>query len=276
MSIDECVPGTGHLAVEVVAGQSAITSVRAASPLKILTPRLRGPSVWACLSSLGGGLVAGDHVSLTLNLGEGARCFLSTQASTKVYRNPNFRPCNHTLHARLRRGSLLAFNPDPVQAFAGSSYQQEQVFELAPESGLVLVDWLCAGRTARGERWAFRRFQSRNEIVLGESRVLVDSLLLDPADGPLEAACRMGRFNCLALVVVIGGLVRAAAAGLLEEIARQPIPRRAPLVCSASPIIEGALMRLAGESVEALGNELRRLLAFVPSFLKEDPWLRKW
>ena len=276
MSDDEPIAGAGHLGIEVVSGQSAVTSLWAASPLKILTPRARGPSVWACLSTLGGGLVAGDEIAVTLNLSEQARCLLSTQASTKVYRNPNCRPCSHRLRAQLGSGSLLAFLPDPVQAFTGSRYRQQQEFSLAAESGLVLVDWLCSGRIARGERWAFLRFQSRNEISLGGSRVLVDSLLLDPADAGRGDCQRMGRFNCLALVVVIGEPLRAASAGLLEEIASLPLPRRAPLVCSASPIAHGALIRLAGESVEAVRREIHRLLAFLPQFLHDDPWSRKW
>jgi urease accessory protein len=276
MSIDDCTPGAGRLTVEWVAGASAVTSVRAASPLKILTPRPRGPSVWASLGTLGGGLVAGDNVAVSLKLGEGTRCFVTTQASTKIYRNPPARPCSHFLRAEVGPGALLALSPDPVQAFAESSYQQTQEFVLAPESGLVFVDWLCAGRTARGERWAFRRYHSRNEIHVGQSRVLLDSLLLEPTGSPLAAAYRLGRFNCLALVVVMGGLLRSASASLVEDIGRRPVPRRAPLLVSASAVAEGALIRLAGESVEDLAAEIQRLLAFVPSLLQEDPWSRKW
>jgi urease accessory protein len=276
MNPEHCAAGCGHVGIEVVCGQSTATSVWAASPLKILIPRARGSSVWACLSSFGGGLVAGDELALTLKVGEQARCFLTTQASTKVYRNPSGKPCSHQLRAQLGRGSLLALIPDPVQAFPGSRYRQQQTFSLGPESGLVLVDWLCSGRAARGERWAFRTFQSRNEILLGETRVLLDSLLLDRAQGPLENCYRMGRFNCLALVVIIGEPFWAAAARALEEIAATPLPRHARLVVSASPIAQGALIRLAGESGEEVAWEIRRRLAFLSDFLGDDPWRRKY
>ena len=268
--------GTGHLGVELVSGQSAVTSLRAVSPLKILVSRPRGPTVWAFLASLGGGLVAGDEIKLTLTLGDHARCFLGTQASMKVYRNPTSRPCSHYMRARLGRASLLAFAPDPTQAFTGSRYQQRQEFHLHPESALVLVDWLCSGRAACGERWAFNSFQSRNEVFLGDSRVLLDSVLMDPADGPLDSAYRMGRFNCLALVLVFGDSLRAVSKHILEQIAGLPIRRRASLVCSANPIAHGVLVRIAGEDVEAVGREIRRLLAFLRDMLHDDPWSRKW
>jgi len=276
MSPDNCPMGCGHLAIESVGGQSAATSVWAASPLKILVPRARGASVWACLSSFGGGLVAGDEVQITVTQGEQTRCFLTTQASTKIYRNPSGRPCSHRLDARISSGALLVLLPDPVQAFKGASYRQQQTFWLAPQSGLVLVDWLCSGRAARGERWAFHRFESRNEIFLGEKRLLIDFLLLDPAQGALEGSYRMGRFNCLALTVVVGDSLRAAAAELLNDLATVPVVQKARLAISVSPIADGVLLRLVGENPEEVALEIRRRLAFLASFLHEDPWCRKF
>ena len=63
---------------------------------------------------------------------------------------------------------------------------------------------------------------------MGGSRRLLDSLLLDPTDGPLDGAHRMGRFNCLALVAVVGPPLQEASQGLLEEIAHAPVLLRAP------------------------------------------------
>lgn len=276
MSPQNCPMGCGHLGIEYVRGQSAATSVWASSPLKILVPRSRGRSVWACLSSFGGGLVAGDEVQITLSQGEQTRCFLTTQAATKVYRNPSGRPCGHQLEAHLGHGAFLALMPDPVQAFKAASYCQRQRFWLAPQSGLVLVDWLSSGRAACGERWAFDRFESRNEIFLTETRVLIDSLLLDPAEGALEGTYRMGRFNCLALVVAIGEPVRGAAADMLAQAANVPAPQKAGLAISASPITDGVLLRLAGENPQEVAWEIRRRLAFASSLLGGDPWCRKF
>jgi urease accessory protein len=260
----------------MVAGQSAVTSAWGSNPLKLLTPRPRGGSVWAYLSSFGAGLVAGDQTRLDLALGTDARCFLGTQASAKVYRNPHQRPCGHHTQATLNRGSLLVFAPDPVQAFAGSSYEQYQAFHLQSGASLVLVDWLSSGRSACGERWAFRRFRSRNEVFIGDERLLFESLLLDPADGPLASSHRLARFNCIALVLLAGESVHEGSERLLADVAAQPVSRCAPLVSSASPMREGALLRLAGESVEQVGHEIARHLVFLRGLLGDDPWARKW
>jgi hypothetical protein len=48
------------------------------------------------------------------------------------------------------------------------------------------------------------------------------------------------------------------------------------LVISASPIRHGALLRIAGENMEAVGAEIQRRLAFLKLVLLDDPWSRKW
>jgi urease accessory protein len=269
-------PAKARLEVDVVAGRSTATTACASNPMKLLVPRPRGGSVWACVGSFGGGFVAGDETSLDVRLGAQARCFLTTQASTKIYRNPHLRPCGHALHAELEAGSLLVLAPDPIQSFAGSTYDQRQDFFLQPGATLVLLDWFCSGRAARRERWSFTRLQSRNEVFLGQERLLLDSLLLDQAHGPLESPDRMGRFNCLALLVVTGPMAAAAAARMLAEVEALPVTRRAGLIVSASPIRQGAVVRIAGERGEEVSREVRRRLAFVAELLGDDPWARKW
>jgi urease accessory protein len=269
-------PGRGGLEIDIVSGRSAVVSAWASNPLKLLIPRSRGPSVWAYLSSFGGGFVAGDETSLNVRLGAGAQAFVTTQASTKIYRNPNLRPCGHQLLADLEKDSLLVLAPEPVQAFAGSIYTQRQTFRLQPGAGLILVDWFCSGRTACGERWAFTRLQSSNELFVDGERMLVDSILLDPVDGPLESAHRLGRFNCLAVIVVIGSALAERAACLLADATAQPVTRHASLIVTASSLNEGVLLRIAGENVEDVAREIHQRLAFISEILEDDPWSRKW
>ncbi len=290
--------GHAHLQCERIAGKTAVTSSFATSPLKLLTPRSRGESVWTYLSSFGGGMVAGDETRLDLHAGPGTRCFVGTQASTKIYRNPSQRPCSHRVHAVAAEDSLLVLAPDPVQSFADSSFSQRQEIFLHPTAGLMLLDWCCSGRVARGERWAFNSYSSRIEVFETSSsaqdgqhaaptrnpkletphsrRFFLDSLLLDPADGALDAPMRLGRFNCLALLLLLGPPLATAAQQLLATLAERPVVRRAPLVVAASPLRDGALLRIAGERFEDVARELHTHLAFLPAHLGDDPFARKW
>lgn len=268
--------GRAQLTVESISGQSAVTSAFARTPLKLLTPRSRGQSVWAYTSSFGGGFVAGDETRLNLHIGKSARCFLGTQASTKIYRNPHALACGHVTQAMVEENALLVFAPDPVQPFADSSYTQRQTFQLGVSAGLVLVDWFTSGRAARGERWAFNHFQSRNDVFLSGERIFMDSVLLDSAAEPVTSPHRTGRFNCFALLLLVGEPLQTAATSLLESISANPVQRTAPLVASASLVRSGAILRVAGESVEQVGHELHHHLQFASALLGDDPWARKW
>jgi urease accessory protein len=268
--------GCARLEVEMVFGESTATTAWASNPLNLLTPCSRGKSVWAVTSSFGGGLVAGDQTRLAARIGPGTRCFLGTQASTKIYRNPARLPCSHTTEAVVESAGLLIFAPDPVQAFADSTYNQRQTFRLEPGAGLVLLDWFTSGRVARGERWDFADFRNRNEVFVENDRVFVDSITLNSDDESLSSAHRTGRFNCFATLVFIGPLLQAQSAALLAEISTQPIARRESLVCSASAVPAGTVLRIAGQSMEAVGLKLHRHLKPLAALLGDDPWERKW
>ncbi|HWD19779.1 MAG TPA: urease accessory protein UreD [Verrucomicrobiae bacterium] len=268
-------PGSAGVNVRLVAGKSAITRLWCSNPVKILTPRPRGPSVWAYLSSFGGGFVAGDETRLEVEIGPRARCFITTQASTKVYRNPDSRPCGHCLDARVGEGALLVLAPDPVQSFAGSTYRQTQNFHLAPASGLILLDWFSSGRAACGERWGFHRLSSRNDIFIGGERVILDAMLLDHAHGPLGSQHRLGRFNTVALMVLAGELLHGEIKTTLDRVAAQPAARRSRLIFSASPVREGLVLRVAGESQEEVAHYVYDTLRFAGAWLGDDPWARK-
>jgi len=268
--------GHAYLGVEMVSGQSAVTSTWAASPIKILVPQSRGTSAWAFTSSFGGGLVAGDQTQLEIKVGKGASCFVGTQASTKIYRNPSRHPCSHVTRALLAPGSLLVFAPDPVQAFTDSTYAQQQSFHLDADAGLVLVDWFTSGRAARGERWKFACLRSRNDVFVDGERVFLDSIRLDAASGFMASEHQTGRFNCFATLLLLGTPMKEGSEKLLQDIAARPVGRRGALVASASAVSGGALLRIAGASVEEVGRELHQQLKFITSFLGDDPWLRKW
>jgi len=267
--------GGAKLRVMHVDGASSVTSAWATDPMKLLLPKPRGASVWACTSSYGGGMVAGDRIGIDVEIGANARCFFGTQASTKVYRNPGGLPCSLELAANLGPASLLVLAPDPVQMFADSIYEQRQTFHLHETGNLVLVDWLSSGRSARGERWAFERYFSRNEVLREGQRLLYDALLLDAAEQPLTSRFRGGEIDCFATLLILGPVLAGNAAGLLDFCNAEPISSGS-LLLAASPVAEGVLVRIAATSVQELALWIYRRLAFVCDLLQDDPWARKW
>jgi urease accessory protein len=261
-----------ELAFEKDGERTTVVRCRAATPLKILTPRHAGTAAWACLSSHGGGLLSGDAVALSVDVGAGARAALVTQASTKIY--PGRAGARQSLAAAVAAGGLLAVAPDPVVCFAGARYSQRQEFDLAPSAGLVVVDWLTSGRAACGERWRFDSYESRLAVRRGGRELLRDASRLDAEAGPLPG--RLGRFDVLALALATGPLFKAGARRLLARTAVRPAARRAALVVSAAAAgADGVLFRLAAESFEDAARELRNALDFAWDALGDDPWSRR-
>jgi len=268
------IAGCGDVEVVRAAdGRSVVARAYATSPLRLLTPINHGHAAWIYGSSYGGGLVDGDSVAMEIAVGAGAAAFVSTQAFTKVYRS--FRGTRAAAHARVERGGLLVFAPDPVVCYSGARYQQWQRVDVDGDGALILVDWVTSGRRAAGERWQFDQYLAHTEVRVQGTLVLHDRLLLCAAHGDLGA--RLGRFDVLALVVLAGGGVSQEAARLVSETSARPLERRPALLVSAAPLGDGGCaLRLAGRSVEQVGDAIRRLLAFVPPRLGDDPWARKW
>jgi urease accessory protein len=266
-------PGRGQLDIVRRTDRSIVTRAFARSPLRLLIPSNHGRAAWIYTSHYGGGLVDGDQVQLEISIGRHAAAFLSTQASTKVYRSPH--GTSALLHARIDSDGLLIVAPDPVVCFADARYRQVQRFHVAERGALVVLDWLAAGRCAAGERWAFSEYRSLLEVTLDRRRLVYDAIALRQADGPLRT--RMGRFAVLAVAIVIGDMFAAEAAKLLSECNDEPVRRRPDQLVSACALGEaGCLLRVAGPSVESVGRTLRRALAFIPRTLGDDPWGRKF
>lgn len=259
--------------------------------MKLLSPRARGRCVCTYLSNFGGGLVAGDQTRLDVRVGQNARCFIGTQASTKIYRNPRALPCGHLTTATVESNGVLVFAPAQIQPFAESRYEQRQQFRLGPGAGLALLDWFTSGRSARGERWRFAHLSTRNEVwcapassgvpaVNGaearQAPFFVDACSLDEADGPLAAPHRTGRFNCFATLLLVGAPFQNDAERIVEEIGCLPVIQRGSLLMSASKVRYGAVLRVAGEQQGEVEDYLRGQLAKLAKVLGDDPWSRRF
>jgi urease accessory protein len=223
-------------------------------------------------STFGGGLVDGDRLSMDVEIGAGAMALVATQASTKIYRSQE--GTRSEVRARVASGGLLAVLPDPIVCFAGSRYRQRQQFDLAESASLVVLDWMTAGRRAAGERWVFDEYVAKIVITTEGRLRLHDVLALRAADGDLPS--RLGRFDVMAIAIVVGDAVASHAAAIVSRVSGQPIEGRVECIAAATPIEGGCVLRVAGRSLEQVACTLRAHLAFVPALLGDDPWARKW
>lgn len=269
-------PGYGRMVVRRVNGLSAAVCVEAHSPLRLLVPEPRGEMVVSYTSTYGGGLVAGDAIDLTLEVADGARCFLGSQSNTKVYRTESTLGCSQQLAVRVGAGGLLAMIPDPVQPFAESIYRQRQQFNLDERADLIFLDAVSSGRPARGERWAMSSFETRNEILIDGKRIAVDSLHLDSMSGALEKSLRVGSYDCFGTLWMIGPESRIVVPLLLAALNAEPVEQEATTLFSASLLPHGAVVRVASDRPQNLLRFVCECLQYFPMLAQARPWARKW
>ena len=269
--------GSGTVELRKVCGRTVVTRARANSPLKLLNPRSTDSSAWVVASTFGGGLLAGDQVSLTVDVGDGCTCLLGTQSATKVYRSPNGASARQTLDVSVRDGATCVIAPYPVTCFANARFVQRQKIELASTSSLVLIERLTSGRHGSGERWAFDCYDSRTDIFVDGRHVFRDSLLLSEEDGSIDSQHRTGGFDCLAYAVILGSAFDEPTKQAVCQIERQPVPNDPgiPLIFAASPLeAGGAILRVAGTGSEIVGRWFLDHLRFVDKALGSDRWSR--
>jgi urease accessory protein len=267
------VEGTASLRFARHGSKTILERSFATSPVKFFTTRGRGSACWVYSATLGGGLVGGDAIHMTVDVTRGARALLATQAATKVYRS--LRPASQTIVAAVDDEALLAVIPDPIVCFAGADFSQAQRYELSTDANLAAIDWMTSGRYAAGERWAFARYRSRIDIRRDGRRILYDGVTLEP--GLDRVADRMGRFEVCLTAVLTGPALAERAAAIVCAASRLGISRDSDVIESASTLADGGtLLRVVGVHVEQVGRLLRERLAFLHPLLGDDLWSRKW
>ena len=267
--------GKGVLKTAWVGNRTSIVRAQASNPLKLLCPRVT-EAAWVYTTTFGGGLVAGDQIDLDVEVADHTVCVLTTQASTKVYKSPRGKSATQTTRAAVGRGGLLVVAPDPITCFADANYQQDLTLNVADQGNLILVDWLTSGRRARNECWQFSRYLSRIRVDYGGHCVFLDSLLLDPADGPLDSPFRLGHFHCMALLLMVGPFCKDQGTALVQEISDLPIEPGGSLIQAASDIRFGMILRILGTETEQVGRVLQHRLDFLSDRIGNGPWSRKW
>lgn len=270
----QCYKGSG-LAIVRSQGQeprcqATFTHLRFSFPLKLICPRTSShqateylrqndASFSSAVAALyivgyGGGLVSGDDVSIDIDVGSHCTLLILTQGSTKVFKvrggGPHPPTCRQMMRFLIRPSSTLLLLPDPVTCYAQSRYTQTQRFDVTCRrtSSLVVLDWITPGRQARGEKWDFKSYRSRNEVRVQGAVLLKDVVDLEEERGATLSQ-RMAPYGVYASLFLVGPATRGTVAALRREWTTQR-QRGTPSSAATPPDILWGLSVLR-EGVEA-------------------------
>ncbi len=121
--------------------------------------------VYAYVMNASPGILSGDDLRWSVEVGDRTSLYLTDQSATKVYSKP---PGGQTAKVaglvQVGAGAYLEYVPEPVILFSAADVTQRLDVRLHPEGRLVLSEIVVPGRLARGECYAFETFQSWLQI----------------------------------------------------------------------------------------------------------------
>src|SRR5579859_6400465 len=148
------------------------------------------------LHNLSGGVLGGDRLELSVEVGPRAYAQLTTTSATRVYRSrPEAPMALQTNAIQVREGGLLEYLPDPLIPFAGARYQQQTRIDLAEDAGLFWWETVAPGREAHGEIFTYDQLQLGLSLFAGGRPIAIERLKLEPAVRLLRPPARLGPYR---------------------------------------------------------------------------------
>jgi urease accessory protein len=205
---------TGARAAKEGAAVHALASVRAAGGLKaryvfadgasridtlteyggyrLRFPTTHAPHIESSQINTGGGIVGGDSLAFTLDVGAGADAVHSTATAERIYRTMG-PPARIDVALNLERAARLDWLPQETILYSGARLHRRFEIDIAPNAHLLMAEMVVFGRVAHGEvlgegelcdDWRVRR---GGKLVFAEA-VRLDGHMADVLARPAVAA----------------------------------------------------------------------------------------
>ena len=186
------------------------------------------------LLSHGGGLLAGDNISLNIKVKEGASLCATSFSTAKAFKpkvsygseakSIENKWIRTSTTCGVEKNGLLALCPQPTQCFRGSYLEQKNKVTLDSDgtSSLLLVDWYTGGRANHdGGLWQMNLMHSSTDVLLANRNTINGDERLAFRDvtklnGGEMLNRHMRGFNVVAMVLLIGPRVQTVIDKLLK------------------------------------------------------------
>ena len=184
--------------------------------------RVRGPRCETIVVNTAGGIVAGDALSVALDLGTYADATVTSVAAEKVYRSLG--PAAHiATRLALAPGASLAWIPQETILFDGARLERRVDIDIAADARLVVAEILVLGRLARGETAISGALRDDWRVRRDGRLVFAEATRLDGAIGALlDRPAIGGGARATALMLVAAPDTDALVEHLRDAFAAHP------------------------------------------------------
>lgn len=241
-------------------GKTILSELSFTAPFKVMRPFYEKKNrMTVMLLTASAGIMAGDRQEFEIRLEEGTDMEFVSQAYDKIHRmEQGYASRSASLH--VGKNAHLEYTPLPTIPFAGSDYRSELNVHLEDEtSQFVFTEVLTCGRIAHGEKFGYRKYQNRVNILQGEKLLYRDHTCYEPEQMDMEGFGMYEGYTHLATLL----LVNIPKDEQWIEAARERI--------DDTPDMEGGVTRTADGHpvVRILGKNADRLVKLL-NILKDE------
>jgi urease accessory protein len=148
------------------------------------------------LHNLSGGVLGGDQLDITIEVGPRAVAQVTSTGATRIYRSrQNAGPGEARLQIRVEDHGLIEYLPDQLIPYAGSRYRQETRIDLGPNAGLFWWEIVSPGREACNELFAYELLRLKTRISVLGSPIALEHMKIEPAERSIFSLARLGAYR---------------------------------------------------------------------------------
>jgi urease accessory protein len=169
-----------------------------------------------------GGVVGGDRLEVSVDVGSRARALLTTPAAQKLYRSagPEAVQLNRL---NVGRDAELEWLPGETIAFDGAVVTATTRAVLERDSAFIGWEITCYGRPSGGARFEHGRLEQRFQVYRGREPLLIERTCVCGGTGALEAPWALRNKPVLAALYAVprsAGGIDALVARLREQVSQ--------------------------------------------------------
>lgn len=172
--------------VEQREGTSYLKDAYVTQPFRIVPvgQYKRDKAAYLMIMSSSPGLLDNDDHRISINLAEGTKIQLQTQAYQRLFHMKNKSMQTTLIH--MEKGSVFAYVPHPVVPQSSSTFISHNKVDMKEDCHFLLSDIITCGRKLSGEEFAYNHFQNLTEVYVEGKLQVKDNVLLQPDLMPIQ------------------------------------------------------------------------------------------
>jgi urease accessory protein len=228
------------------ATRTVLATRRHRGPLRVQkTLHPEGPEICqAIIVHPPGGIVGGDRLTISIDVGARAHAQITTPGATKWYRSAGA-DADASTRLAIGEGGVLEWLPQESLLFDGARAAIATRIDLAAGACFIGWDIVGLGRIASGERFATGRLHQTIELCRDGALAWCERAVLDGGAGALQSSAILGGAPVFGTMIVAGAVVDDALLATCRAIARTQGG------ASVTRIAEALIARYRGDSAIA-------------------------